>query len=124
MNNIENLIIYLNLLRRVTHICVGYLTIIGSDNGLSPRRHQAIIWTYAGISLIAPNSPIVGSDNGDNNNDNDDSDDDDDNENENDACIIMIMMIVIITKLVMMMMMVRMMILPLVIWCDVYQVLF
>ena len=32
--------------------CVSKLTIIGSDNGLSPGRHQAIIWTYAGISLI------------------------------------------------------------------------
>ena len=30
---------------RVTHICVGNLTIIGSDNGLSPGRRQAIIWT-------------------------------------------------------------------------------
>ena len=28
---------------RVTHICVGNLTIIGSDNGLSPGRRQAII---------------------------------------------------------------------------------
>ena len=37
---------------RVTHICVGNLTIIGSDNGLSPSRHQAIIWTNAGILLI------------------------------------------------------------------------
>ena len=37
---------------RVTHICVGNLTIIGSDNGLSPGRHQAIIRTNAGISLI------------------------------------------------------------------------
>ena len=34
---------------RVTHICVGNLTIIGSDNGLSPGRRQAIIWTKAGI---------------------------------------------------------------------------
>ena len=34
------------------HICVGNLTIIGSDNGLSPGRHQAIIWTNAGILLI------------------------------------------------------------------------
>ena len=25
---------------------------IGSDNGLSPGRHQAIIWTNAGILLI------------------------------------------------------------------------
>ena len=39
---------------RVTHICVGNLTIIGSDNGLPPGRRQAIIWTNAGISLIRP----------------------------------------------------------------------
>ena len=39
---------------RVTHICVGNLTIIGPDNGLSPGRHQAIIWTSAGILLIGP----------------------------------------------------------------------
>ena len=37
-----------------THICVGKLTIIASDNGLSPGRHQAIIWTNAGILLIGP----------------------------------------------------------------------
>ena len=39
---------------RVTHICVGNLAIIGSDNGLSPGRRQAIIWTNAGILLIGP----------------------------------------------------------------------
>ena len=39
---------------RVTHLCVGELTIIGSDNGLSPGRRQAIIWTNAGILLIGP----------------------------------------------------------------------
>ena len=39
---------------RVTHICVGKLTIIGSDNGLSPGRRQALIWTNAGILLIGP----------------------------------------------------------------------
>ena len=39
---------------RVTHICVGKLTNIGSDNGLSPGRRQAIIWTNAGKSLIGP----------------------------------------------------------------------
>ena len=39
---------------RVTHICVCKLTIIGSDNGLSPGRHQAIIWTNPGILLIGP----------------------------------------------------------------------
>ena len=37
---------------RVTHICVSNLTIIDSDNGLSPGRYQAIIWTNAGILLI------------------------------------------------------------------------
>ena len=39
---------------RVTHICVGKLTIIGSDNGLSPGRREAIIWTNDGILLIGP----------------------------------------------------------------------
>ena len=39
---------------RVTHICVSKLTIIGSDNGLSPGRRQAIIWTNAWISLFGP----------------------------------------------------------------------
>ena len=39
---------------RVTHICVSKLTIIGSDNGLSPDRRQAIIWTNAGLLSIGP----------------------------------------------------------------------
>ena len=39
---------------RVTHICVSKRTIIGSDDGLSPSRRQAIIWTNAGILLIGP----------------------------------------------------------------------
>ena len=39
---------------RTTHICVSKLTIIGSDNGLSPDRRQAIIGTNAGILLIGP----------------------------------------------------------------------
>ena len=34
------------------HICVNKLTIIGSDDGLSTGRRQAIIWTNAGILLI------------------------------------------------------------------------
>ena len=38
----------------MTHICVGNLTIIGSDNGLSPSRRQAITWTNIGILLIGP----------------------------------------------------------------------
>ena len=39
---------------RVTHISVDNLAFIGSDNGLSPGRRQAIIWTNAGILLIGP----------------------------------------------------------------------
>ena len=39
---------------QVTRICVSRLAIIGSINGLSPGRRQAIIWTSAGILLIAP----------------------------------------------------------------------
>ena len=39
---------------RVTHVRVSKLAIIGSDNGLSPGRHQANIWTNTGILLIGP----------------------------------------------------------------------
>ena len=39
---------------RMTHICVSKQIIIGSDNGLSPGRRQAIIWTNAEILLIRP----------------------------------------------------------------------
>ena len=39
---------------RVTHICVGKPSIIGADNGLSPGRRQAIIWTNARILSIRP----------------------------------------------------------------------
>ena len=42
----------LTLWGRMMHVCVSKLTIIVSDKGLSPGRHQAIIWTNAGISLI------------------------------------------------------------------------
>ena len=37
---------------RVEHTYVGNLTIISSDNGLSPDQRQAIILTNAGILLI------------------------------------------------------------------------
>ena len=37
---------------RVTDICVGKLTSIASDDGLSPGRRQAIIWNIAEIMLI------------------------------------------------------------------------
>ena len=36
----------------MTHICVTKVTIIVSDNGLSPVRRQAIICYNAGILLI------------------------------------------------------------------------
>ena len=39
---------------RVTHISIGKLTIIGSDNGLLPGQRQVIIWTNAGILSIGP----------------------------------------------------------------------
>ena len=38
----------------MTHICVSKLTTIGSDNGLSPSRRQAITRTNVGILLIGP----------------------------------------------------------------------
>ena len=34
-------------------ICISEITIIGSDNSLSPGRRQAIIWTNAGMFSIA-----------------------------------------------------------------------
>ena len=39
---------------RVTHICVSEIIIIGSENGLSPGRRQAIIHTNAETFLIRP----------------------------------------------------------------------
>ena len=36
----------------MTHICVGKLTIIGSDNGLSPERPMPL--SDAGMLLIGP----------------------------------------------------------------------
>ena len=39
---------------QVTHICISELTMIGSDNGLSPGRRQAIIWNNAWLLLIEP----------------------------------------------------------------------
>ena len=38
----------------MTQICVSKLAIIVSDNGLSPRRGQANVWTSAGMLLIGP----------------------------------------------------------------------
>ena len=44
--------LYFNSFRPSDDLCVSKLTFIGSDNGLSPGRCQAIIWTNAGILLI------------------------------------------------------------------------
>ena len=38
----------------VPHICVSELGSFGSDNGLSPIRYQAIIYTNAGLLSIGP----------------------------------------------------------------------
>ena len=35
-------------------MCVSRVTIIGSDNDLSPGRRHVITWTNAGILLIGP----------------------------------------------------------------------
>ena len=42
----------------MTHICVSKRTIIGSENGLSPNRRQANIWTNVEILLIGPSGTI------------------------------------------------------------------
>ena len=39
---------------QVMHMSNSKLTIIGSDNGFSPGRHQAIIWTNACLLSIGP----------------------------------------------------------------------
>ena len=39
---------------RVTHSYVSKIIVIGSDNGLSPGRRQAIIWTNAEILVLRP----------------------------------------------------------------------
>ena len=54
MSNIHMMPLSLTHWGRMTHIYIYYITIIGSDNGLSPGRRQAIIWTSAGILLIGP----------------------------------------------------------------------
>ena len=36
----------------MTHICIGNLTNIGSDNDLAPGRRQAIVCTNVGILLV------------------------------------------------------------------------
>ena len=37
---------------RATHICISKLTVISSDNGLSPSRRQTIIWANAETLVI------------------------------------------------------------------------
>ena len=56
--NVENMFAFFYHLSthwgQVMHICISNLTTIGSDNGLSPGRRQAIIWTDAAALLIGP----------------------------------------------------------------------
>ena len=54
MNMDEGHLSSLNHYGQVMDICIDKLTIIDSDNCLSPGRHQAIIWTNAGMGLIGP----------------------------------------------------------------------
>ena len=42
------------ILTQGSNTCISKFTIIDSDNGLSPGRHQDIIWTNARILLIGP----------------------------------------------------------------------
>ena len=38
----------------MTYLCISKPTIIGPDDGLSPDRRQAIIWSNTGIPLFVP----------------------------------------------------------------------
>ena len=53
MNSPQNRMPKLTQWGEVRHICINKLDIIGSDNGLAPSRHQAIIWTNT-ILLFQP----------------------------------------------------------------------
>ena len=50
----------LNHWGRVTNICVGNITIIGSNNGLPPGRRQTIIRSNVGLLLIEPSGRNFG----------------------------------------------------------------
>ena len=52
INSNQSVVVFLTHSCCVTHICVSKLSIIGSDNGLSPAWHQAIIWPNTGILSI------------------------------------------------------------------------
>ena len=54
LSRVQSIHMQLSHWGRVTHICVGNLTIIALDDGLSPGWRQAIIETNAGILLIEP----------------------------------------------------------------------
>ena len=49
---LRSMLISLTHWGQVTHICIGDLTVIVSDNGLSPDRRQNITWAETGILLI------------------------------------------------------------------------
>ena len=54
VNEVKKFWVWFNSLRPSDAYMRNWLDIIGSDNGLSPGRRQAIIWTNAGILLIGP----------------------------------------------------------------------
>ena len=51
---LRSMLIFITHWGHLTHICIGDSTIIVSNNGLSPNRHQAIFWTEMGKLLIGP----------------------------------------------------------------------
>ena len=54
LNEIIKIVLHEYVVNSLRHLCVSKLTIIGPDNGLSPGRRQAIIWTKDEILLIGP----------------------------------------------------------------------
>ena len=44
----------------MAHICVNKLDVIGSSNGLSPVRRQAVVWINDDLLLIGPLEIIFG----------------------------------------------------------------
>ena len=54
LNEIIQIVLHEYVVNSLRHLCDSKLTIIGPDNGLSPGRRQAIIWTKDEILLIGP----------------------------------------------------------------------
>ena len=52
MLQLQSCLTFNSLRSSEAYICISKLTIIGSDNALSPGWSQAIIWTNAGTLFI------------------------------------------------------------------------